>query len=80
MKVVRIVDGEVWEIIPEAARPVADWYGEAFAAQCVEAPDEVEQHWSYDPETREFFPPKPYDPEPEKIYTEADMLRALAGA
>lgn len=78
MKMVRIMDGEVREILPDAARPVADWYGESFAAQCVEAPDEVEQRWTYDPETGSFAPPEPYEPEPE-TYTSDDLLSALLG-
>lgn len=71
MKMVRIVNGKVYEIIPDTARPVEAWYGSDFAAQCVEAPDEVEQHWTYNPETVEFSPPAPYEPEP------VDRLTAL---
>ena len=59
MKWVRIKDGAVFEIIPESATPVEDWYGADFAAQCVEAPDEVEQRWTYDPETGTFAAPAP---------------------
>ena len=50
MKTVRLQSNVVVEIIPDYALPVAQWYGEAFAAQCVEAPDEVEQGWVYDGE------------------------------
>ena len=57
MKTVRLAGKTVAEIIPEYGLPVAEWYGEAFAAKCVEAPDEVEQHWQYDPDTGEFSPP-----------------------
>lgn len=67
MKTVRLKDNEVWEIIPEDALPAADWYGPEFAEQCVEAPDEVEQRWVYDPETGTFSPPPepvPVEPEP----------------
>lgn len=64
MKTVRIKNGIVAEIIPEYALPVADWYGAAFAASCVEAPDEVGQRWTYDPETGTFAAPAPKeDPE-----------------
>lgn len=67
MKTVRLKDNVVWEVIPDYALPAAQWYGEAFAAQCVEAPDEVEQHWRYDPGTGAFIPPAedaPPVPEP----------------
>ena len=50
MKTVRLQSNVVVEIIPDYALPVAQWYGEAFSAQCVEAPDEVEQGWVYDGE------------------------------
>lgn len=65
MKWVRIENGIVREIIPEAATipSVAYWYGSAFAAQCVEAPDEVEQNWTYS--AGNFAPPAlPSPPEP----------------
>lgn len=66
MKVVRLKNNIVFEIIPEYALPVEKWYGTDFAAECVEAPDEVEQHWVYDPETGVFSEP-PESPEPEPI-------------
>jgi hypothetical protein len=55
--VVRIVDGAVREIIPTAATApnVTHWYGEDFAAECVNAPDNVRQGWTYDGTT--FSPP-----------------------
>lgn len=62
-KWVRIDRGAVAEIIPEYALPVADWYGAAFAAHCVEAPDEVGQRWTYDPETGTFAAPAQKEPE-----------------
>lgn len=61
MKVVRIVGGIVQEIIPEYALPVEKWYGASFAAQCVEAPDEAEQYWVYDAESRTFSKPEPVE-------------------
>lgn len=45
MKAVRLVDNVVFEVIPDYAIPVFDWYGAKFASQCVEAPDNVEQGW-----------------------------------
>lgn len=59
MKTVRIKKGKVCEIIPDYALPVEQWYGAEFAAQCVEAPDEVEQHWTYDPTSGTFSAPDP---------------------
>lgn len=47
MKTVRLQNNVVVEVIPDYALPVAQWYGEAFAAQCVEVPDDVAQGWVY---------------------------------
>lgn len=47
MKTVRLKNGRVYEIIPEYALPAEEFYSPEFAAQCMEAPDEVEQHWGY---------------------------------
>lgn len=60
MKVVRLVNNVVSEIIPEEATPVSYWYGEQFASECVDAPDEVGQRWIYDPDTKTFSEPPPY--------------------
>lgn len=57
MKTVRLKDNIVVEIIPEYALPVDKWYGEAFAKNCVTAPDDVEQGFVYDPESGEFSAP-----------------------
>lgn len=79
MKTVRIKNGIVAEIIPEYALPVADWYGAAFAAHCVEAPDEVGQRWTYDPETGTFAAPaeKEEPEEPEEPSGDAARIAAL---
>lgn len=47
MKIVYILNGVVREIISDNATPPAQWYGPEFAANCLEAPDEVEQGWEY---------------------------------
>lgn len=47
MKVVRLKNNTVIEIIPEYALPVKKWYGEKFASECLEAPDEVQTGWKY---------------------------------
>lgn len=54
MKIVRVINNRVVEIIPETATPVSKWYNEAFAAQCMEAPDEVTYRWYYNPDTGTF--------------------------
>lgn len=78
MKTVRLSENKVVEIIPEYALPVAKWYGEAFAAQCIEAPNEVEQNWAYDPETNTFSEPtNEPEPEPEPEPTLEDRVTGL---
>lgn len=69
MKTVRLQRDFVVEVIPSYALPVAKWYGEAFAALCVEAPEEVDQGWYFDGES--FVPPEkaptlPSAPTPEE--------------
>lgn len=61
MKIVRVVNGIVIEVIPDYALPVEEWYGAEFAAQCIEAPDEVEQRWTYDGSS--FYSPDENDAE-----------------
>ena len=67
----RLENNIVREIIPEAATlpSIAHWYGEAFANQCVQAPNHVEQNWLLDPDTQTFSPPPEFElpPEPEHI-------------
>ena len=45
MKTVRLNENKVQEIIPDYALPVEKWYGKTFAAECMDAPDGVEQGW-----------------------------------
>ena len=47
MKIVRIDNNAVYEVIPEHALPVETFYGAEFAALCVEAPDYVDQGWIF---------------------------------
>ena len=54
MKFVRLENNKVVEIIPDYALPVEKWYGEEFASRCIESPDEVEQGWFYDSESKKF--------------------------
>lgn len=83
MKTVRLDNNIVAEIIPEYALPVEKWYGGEFAAQCVEAPNEVDQRWVYDPETGEFSEPaepEPIsEPDPSDEPTADELLKILAG-
>lgn len=63
MKYVKLTNNIVTEIIPQDATPLNEWYPEDFVARCVEAPNEVEQNWVYDPNTNTFSEPAP-DPGP----------------
>ncbi len=62
MKMVRLDGLTVYEIIPDYALPVELWYGPEFATQCLEAPDDVEQGWTYDQDAGTFA--SPVEPEP----------------
>ena len=44
---------------------IAHWYGEAFAVECVGAPDNVREGYIYNMETGAFSAPPPHEPEPE---------------
>lgn len=82
MKTVRLKNNVVQEVIPDYALPVEEWYGPAFAAQCVEAPDEVEQRWAYRPETGAFSEPAVPEAGPgpvEQLRADVDYLAALQG-
>lgn len=57
MKIVKLKNNIVIEIIPEYALPVEQWYGADFAAHCIEAPDDAEQGMIYNGET--FTAPDP---------------------
>lgn len=79
--VVRLDNNIVTEIIPDYALPVEKWFGEEFAAQCVEAPDYVTQNMWYYPEDgsfKEYIPEKePYVPSPiEQLQKENLLLKA----
>ena len=79
MKKVRIQNNEVVEIIPDSALPVEKWYGPEFAESCVDAPDEVEQNWVYDPTTQTFYEPVETTPDTadtEKEPTQFDVIEA----
>ena len=81
MKVVRIQDGIVVEIIPEYALPVEKWYGAEFAARCSEAPDDVAQGMVYDVSTGTFSEPvqpvpKPEPPTNNELAAENKLLKA----
>ena len=79
MKTVRLRDNIVVEIIPEYALPVEKWYGLEFAAQCIEAPDDVEQGWVYDGNSFSKVIPEPEPestPEPIKETKTKEMSSA----
>ena len=62
MKIARIENNVVVEIIPTYALPVEKWYGTQFAASCKEVPDNVEPNYVYDPKTDSYQPPVVEDP------------------
>ena len=74
--VVRVVNNIVVEIVPDYALPVEKFYSAEFCSQCVDAPDDVEQRWIYNPDSGSFSAPEP-EPEPEP--TDTDILNALLG-
>ena len=76
MKTVRILFGIVVEIIPDYALPVEKWYNAEFAAQCVEAPDNVGQRWKYDAKTGVFSKPEAELTEPKTEPSVWDELDA----
>lgn len=78
MKTVLLKENKVREIIPDYALPVEKWYGAAFAAECMEAPDEVEQGWVYDPEAMTFSAPEEA-PETVPEPTTEEILDILLG-
>ncbi len=77
MKVVRIENNRVAEVIPEYALPVAKWYGEEFAKSCVDAPDEVDQRWVYDPVTSTFSAPS-NEPKPAPADLTQEQIKAIS--
>ena len=76
MKTVRLEGNIVREIIPSYGLPVQQWYGADFAAQCMEAPDEVQQGMVYSGGS--FAWPVPPDPEPDKLALVEARLDYLA--
>ena len=58
-KWVRLHNGVVAEIIPDDATPPSTWYGASFAAQCVEAPENVTVGWVYNPKDGTLAPYAP---------------------
>ena len=80
MKIVKLEQNIVREVIPEDVRPLDVYYPPDFCAQCVEAPDEVEQRWVYDPDANTFAPPPepeaPIEPEPSDLAAQVADLQA----
>ena len=75
---VRLKNNIVVEKIPDYALPVSKWYGEEFARQCVEAPEDVVCGMVYDPATNTFSEPKE-ESVVQKEPTTAEILNALLG-
>lgn len=80
MKTIRLKDNIVVEIVPEYALPVEKWYGKDFAAQCVEAPDDVQQGMVYDEGNDTFSQPELTTPslEPDALTQTQLALAELA--
>lgn len=76
MKTVHLRDSIVSEIIPEYAKPVKKWYGEEFASECIEAPDEVYQNWVYNAETNKWSEPE-NNPGSSTKQTDEEKITAL---
>lgn len=74
MKIVKMNGNRVQEVIPEYALPVEKFYGSAFASECVEAPDYVDQRWILN-EDGSWTDPATIEPEaPEEPATVWDEL------
>lgn len=79
MKIVRIENGVVVEILPVETYElgIAHWYGEAFAAQCTEARDKVAQGWVY--KDGVFTAPVEQKPTPAQVReSEYENLKVIA--
>lgn len=78
MKIVRVSDGVVKEVIPDYAIPVMEHYGKEFARLCMEAPDEVKPNWYYDPGSNTFSESPFGQPNPtvESLVAENKLLKA----
>lgn len=75
MKIVYLnPDNTVREILPEATyeKGAEFWYGAEFAKRCVEAPNDVEQGFVYDPEAGTFAEAEPTKEQP----TGLEIMRA----
>lgn len=79
MKTVYIVDSIVREVVPFGLDQVPKLYNDAFAAQCIEAPDNVQPNWIYDPSTNTFSEPvpTPVDPDPSGAEIYSDIAKAI---
>lgn len=77
--IVRLQDFIVKEILPGDLDTVRQWYGDAFAESCMEAPEEVGINWTYAPDTGEFSEPEDI-PQPPPPPTTEERLAALEEA
>lgn len=64
MKYVRLENNIVKEILPVGTyeKGIAYWYGEQFALQCVDAPEDVKQGMVYNPADGTFSEPVAEEP------------------
>ena len=61
MRIARLEKNIVVELLPESTHELGatHWYGEEFAKQCVEAPDDIVQGMMFDSATNTFYTPEP---------------------
>lgn len=76
MKIVRLDENnKVVEILPESTYElgISYWYGEEFANQCVEAPDDIKQNLFYNKETGLFIEKETINDD--KEFSEIELLK-----
>lgn len=67
MKIARIHNNKVIELIPDQATPINLYYSAAFVKECAEVPDEVMPNWGWDYEKQEWVPENKFLTLSEKI-------------
>jgi len=76
MQTAHIVDGIVREfIVPVAGFQLSDCFPAEFLAQCVQAPDDVQQGWTYDGSN--FAPPVAPTPVPRTVFSAREFIQNM---
>lgn len=77
MKVVYLLGTTVREIVPFSLEQIPSLYGKQFSQSCIEAPDQVQPNWKYNPITGAFSEPVDEDePSLESLQAENKLLKA----